>query len=106
MWKNYNINIVKHPNSISKFTDFYPEKATNANNPAEDWSVIMDICDKAGRNTDEAKNYLKVILKRLGNSDPHVAIQAATVWYYLFFVCINYKKKRMIYVHSTLISKD
>lgn len=69
---------------IILFSDFDAEKATNENNTTEDWAVIMDICDKASRNTDEAKNYLKVILKRLSNADPHIAIQAVTVRYLSF----------------------
>lgn len=48
----------------------------------------MEICDKAGKNTDEAKNYLKIILKRLSHADPHIAIQAVTVWYYYLYTLV------------------
>lgn len=55
------------------------EKATSEQNESEKWDLILDVCDKAGKSSEEAKNYLKAILKRLNHSDPHVAVQAATV---------------------------
>lgn len=39
----------------------------------------MDICDKVGTNSANAKESLKIITKRLNNADPHVAMQAITV---------------------------
>lgn len=39
----------------------------------------MAVCDKAGKTTDEAKLYLKAIIRRLQHVNPHVCLQAATV---------------------------
>lgn len=57
----------------------FAENATSEKNETEKWDLILDICDKAGKSPDEAKNYLKAVLRRLNHPDPHVAIQAATV---------------------------
>lgn len=58
---------------------FFLERATNEHNTKEDWAHIMDVCDKAKQSPEEARNYLKAILRRLNHSDPHVGVQAATV---------------------------
>ncbi|RZB84931.1 signal transducing adapter molecule 2, partial [Asbolus verrucosus] len=55
------------------------ERATNENNTEDNWEQIINICDKAGKSADEAKSYLRAIVKRLNNNDPHIAIQAATL---------------------------
>lgn len=55
------------------------ERATSEQNTKENWGHIMDVCDKAKQSPEEARNYLKAILKRLSNSDPHIGLQAATV---------------------------
>lgn len=39
----------------------------------------MDICDKIGSSSANAKESLRIIIKRLNHPDPHVVMQAITV---------------------------
>lgn len=39
----------------------------------------MDICDKVGSSSLNAKDCLRAIVRRLGNPDPHIVVQAITV---------------------------
>ncbi|KAF5297759.1 hypothetical protein FQR65_LT09933 [Abscondita terminalis] len=55
------------------------ETATSENNTSEQWGLILDICDKASKNSENSKNCLRSIVKRLNNPDPHIALQAATL---------------------------
>lgn len=48
----------------------------------------MNICDKAGKNSEDAKKYLKAIIKRLFNTDPHIAIQGVVVSCFMLFIII------------------
>ncbi|KAJ8965305.1 hypothetical protein NQ317_018801 [Molorchus minor] len=45
------------------------ESATSEKSVEEDWGIIINICDRAGKSSEEAKNYLKAIIKRLYNND-------------------------------------
>ncbi|XP_030765343.1 signal transducing adapter molecule 1 [Sitophilus oryzae] len=55
------------------------ERATSDKLVEDDWGLIMNICDKAGKSSEDARTWLRAIVKRLYNSDPHVGTKAVTV---------------------------
>lgn len=64
---------------LREFFSLSPDKATSETNTQEKWGLIMDVCDKVTNGAVNSKECLKVVVKRLNHSDPHVVMQAITV---------------------------
>lgn len=74
----------------------------------------MDICDKIGTSSGNAKESLKIIIKRLNHPDPHVVVQAITVsgiswppikFHKVFFLLISFWMHASTTAARIIISK-
>ncbi|KNC31243.1 hypothetical protein FF38_14423 [Lucilia cuprina] len=55
------------------------EKATSETNTNENWTLILEVCDKVSLNPRNAKECLKAIMRRMAHNDPHIVMQAITL---------------------------
>lgn len=62
----------------------------------------MDICDKVGNSSQNAKDCLRSIVKRLNAIDPHIAVQAVTV-NITFIYQYHYFNELILEIFDTLL---
>lgn len=55
------------------------DKVTSESNTAEDWGLILDICDRVKANSNAPKDAFKSIMRRLKTPNPHVQLQSLTL---------------------------
>ena len=83
-FSRFSVKLCHHCWFIFYFPEFlhvssYLDRVTSDKNTSEDWSVILDVCDRVKETPEGSKECLRAIKSKLNNENPRVSLQAITV---------------------------